>query len=108
MGIVIFESFDNRRRELQVADGITLMKAAVTNGIDGIEAECGGSCTCATCHIYVDERFIDLVPAAGAEELEMLEFVAAERKPNSRLSCQIVVGPHIDGLVVRLPETQSM
>lgn len=108
MPTVIFESFDNSRREVTADAGTTLMMAAVKNGVDGIEAECGGTCTCATCHVYVDERFVDRLPPPGEDELEMLDFVAAERKPNSRLSCQIVVTPQTDGLVVRLPETQCM
>jgi 2Fe-2S ferredoxin len=88
-------------------DGWTLVQGALTRGIAGIVAECGGSCTCATCHCYVDEAWADRVPAPQENELAMLDFVAAERKPNSRLACQIRVTPELDGLVVRLPETQE-
>jgi 2Fe-2S ferredoxin len=107
MPTVIYELFDATRRTVEVGIGTTVMTAAVENGIDGIEAECGGTCSCATCHVYVDERFVDALPAPAANELEMLDFVAAERRPNSRLSCQIVVDSTLDGLVVRLPELQT-
>jgi 2Fe-2S ferredoxin len=106
MPTVIFESIDNTRREVEVAPGATLMLAAVRQGVEGIEADCGGTCSCATCHVYVDERFIDLLPPPDAQESEMLDFVAAERKPNSRLSCQIKVDPQLEGLLVRLPDKQ--
>ena len=108
MPIVIFESPDHTRREVEADNGKSVMLAAMSNGIDGIEAECGGTCSCATCHVYVDENFLPLLNAPDSQELEMLDFVAAERKPNSRLSCQIVVDPKLDGLVVQLPETQVM
>lgn len=108
MPIVIFESPDHTRREVAADNGKSVMAAAVSNGIDGIEAECGGTCSCATCHVYVDEQFLALLNAPESQELEMLDFVAAERKPNSRLCCQIVVDPKLDGLVVQLPETQIM
>jgi ferredoxin, 2Fe-2S len=108
MPTVIFESPDHTRREVAADDGKSVMMAAVSNGIDGIEAECGGTCSCATCHVYVGESFLELLPAPEPQELEMLDFVAAERKANSRLSCQIVVGPSLDGLIVQLPETQVM
>jgi 2Fe-2S ferredoxin len=107
MPTVIYELFDATRRAVEVGIGTTVMTAAVANGIEGIEAECGGTCSCATCHVYVDERFVDALPAPAADELEMLDFVAAERRPNSRLSCQIVVDSSLDGLVVRLPERQT-
>jgi len=92
---------------LDVPDGWSVMMGATSNGVDGIEAECGGSCACATCHCYVDEAWLDKLPPAAENELGMLENVVAERKPNSRLSCQIKVSPELDGLVVRLPDAQS-
>ena len=83
------------------------MEGAVQNGIDGILAECGGSCMCATCHVYVEVDFLArLNPIEEAEE-EMLGCTAAERKPNSRLSCQIHVTAELDGLVVNLPPKQK-
>lgn len=106
MQTVIFESPDGSRRIVQAEPGTTLMRAAIAQGVDGIEADCGGSCSCATCHVYVDERFASLLPEPSADEQAMLEFVAAERRENSRLSCQITLAPEIDHLLVRLPDQQ--
>jgi 2Fe-2S ferredoxin len=92
---------------LDLPDGWSLMQGATANGVDGILGECGGSCACATCHCYVDEaRLADLLPAS-ASELAMLEHVAAERRPGSRLACQIKASPALEGLVLHLPETQE-
>lgn len=90
---------------VEVANGWSLMQAATSNGVEGMEAECGGSCACATCHCYV-ESHEDLLPAPADNEREMLENVAAERRPNSRLACQIKMTDALAGIVVRLPETQ--
>ena len=84
------------------------MQAAVFYGVDGIVAECGGSCMCATCHVYVREDQLAKAPSMEADEDAMLEGTASPRRPNSRLSCQLVVSPEMDGLVVDLPETQTM
>lgn len=93
--------------QLDVPEGWSLMQAAVKNGIDGIVAECGGSCVCATCHVYVEqERFAEL-PPPGEDELELLDEVKAERRSNSRLSCQIKAAPDLEGLVVTIPECQT-
>ena len=92
---------------LDLPEGWSLMQGATANGIDGILGECGGSCACATCHCYVEEnRLGDLLPASEGE-LAMLENVAAERRPNSRLACQIKATPKLQGLKVLLPETQE-
>jgi 2Fe-2S ferredoxin len=91
---------------VDVPEGWTLMQGATSNGIDGIEAECGGSCSCATCHCYV-ETLADKLTAASETEEAMLVNVAAERRPNSRLSCQIKATSELDGMVVRLPACQS-
>ena len=82
------------------------MQAAVATNIAGIEADCGGLLTCATCHVMVREPHATLLPGAGCEELGMLDFTAAPRQANSRLSCQIRVSDDLDGLIVRLPESQ--
>ena len=92
---------------VNVPDGWSLMQAATTSGIDGILGECGGSCACATCHCYVDELLMAVLPAPEAGELDMLANVAAERKPNSRLSCQIKASAALDGGSVALPECQE-
>ena len=93
--------------ELDVPDGWSLMQAAIANGVDGIVAECGGSCVCATCHVYVDPDRAGELPQPGEEELELLEEVKAERRPTSRLSCQIKATPALAGLKVAIPECQT-
>jgi ferredoxin, 2Fe-2S len=92
---------------IEVPIGQSVMQAAVAHGIDGIVAECGGSCMCATCHVYVTEEQLALTPPMNPSEDAMLEGTASERRPNSRLSCQLVMTPKMDGLVVNLPETQT-
>jgi 2Fe-2S ferredoxin len=78
----------------------------VKHGVEGIVAECGGACSCATCHVYVDEAFTDRVGGAGDLEDDMLDGAAAERLPNSRLSCQIKMRDELDGLLVRIAPEQ--
>lgn len=107
MSKVVYIEFDGTQHEIDVTDGWTLMQGATLNGINGIEGECGGSCACATCHVYVDEGFADKLDAPSEMEEEMLECTVSERKPNSRLCCQIKVSPELDGIIVRLPEAQS-
>lgn len=91
---------------ITTAPGQSLMKAAVDANVQGIEADCGGTLTCATCHVYVDEAWAARLPAPVADESDMLDFAAAPVKPTSRLSCQIALTPELDGLVVHLPATQ--
>jgi 2Fe-2S ferredoxin len=92
---------------VDVPDGWSLMLGATSNGVDGIVGECGGSCACATCHCYVDEAHAVTLPPPGESELSMLEAVAAERRPNSRLACQLKASAALDGLVLTLPECQE-
>ncbi|HNH36428.1 MAG TPA: 2Fe-2S iron-sulfur cluster-binding protein [Rhodocyclaceae bacterium] len=92
--------------EIDVPVGWSVMQSAMSNGVEGIEAECGGSCACATCHCYVESHG-EGIPAPAENELSMLENVVAERKTNSRLSCQIKMTPELGGLVVRFPDAQS-
>jgi len=92
---------------IDAALGDSVMETAIQNNVDGIVAECGGSCMCATCHVYVVEQFLPLLEAPDDTELSMLEGTASERKPNSRLSCQIRVTKELDGLVVHTPPTQK-
>lgn len=82
------------------------MEIAVSGGVDGIAADCGGLLTCATCHVFLPEAFAAQVPLPDAEELSMLAFTAVPHKPNSRLSCQIKLTAALDGLTVELPATQ--
>jgi len=97
---------DEKATTLDVAIGTSVMQAAVFNGVDGIVAECGGSCMCATCHVYVREDQLAMIPPMQTDEDAMLEGTASPRLANSRLSCQLIVSPEMDGLVVNLPETQ--
>ena len=99
---------DGARDVLDVAVGTSVMRGAILNGIDGIVAECGGEMMCATCHVYVEEPQLPLTPTQSDDEKAMLEFTASERKPNSRLSCQLVVSPEMDGLVVYLPRVAGL
>jgi 2Fe-2S ferredoxin len=97
---------DGTTTELQGRPGQSLMQAAVAANAKGIEADCGGLMTCGTCHVYVREPFASKLPAPSDDELGMLDFVAAERRPNSRLSCQIELQPALAGLAVDLPDAQ--
>ena len=102
----VYVAPDGTRTEVDVALGTSLMQAAVSNGINEIVGDCGGSASCATCHVYVEEAFLDRLPEMQSDEAEMLEGTASERKPNSRLSCQLKMTAELDGITVRTPETQ--
>ena len=104
---VTYIAQDGKETTLDIPVGTSVMQAAVMNGVDGIVAECGGSCMCATCHVYVRDDQLAQTPPMGADEDAMLEGTASPRRPNSRLSCQLVVSPEMEGLVVNLPETQT-
>ncbi|WP_404429622.1 2Fe-2S iron-sulfur cluster binding domain-containing protein [Microbacterium lacus] len=93
-------------RIVDVATGQSVMDAAVRNGIDGIVAECGGSCACATCHVYVDEQFLAVAGRPGVMEDEMLEGVASPRTDASRLSCQIKMRDELHGIIVKIAQEQ--
>jgi 2Fe-2S ferredoxin len=86
--------------------GASIMEGAIQNDVKGIVAECGGSCMCATCHVYVDDQFLDLLPEMEEEEDEMLAAANAPRMANSRLGCQVRVTNALNGIVVRIPEKQ--
>lgn len=97
---------DGSTRSIDAKPGSSVMENAVRNNVRGIDAECGGSCSCATCHVYVDDAFVSLLPPADDMENDLLDGVASERQPGSRLSCQITMTAELDGLTVRVPETQ--
>ncbi|MCO5071343.1 MAG: (2Fe-2S)-binding protein [Rhizobiaceae bacterium] len=101
-----FIAFDETHFDVDAENGSTVMENAIRNSVPGIEAECGGACACATCHVYVDEAWTDIVGEPEAMEEDMLDF-AYDVRPNSRLSCQIKVRDELDGLVVRVPERQG-
>ncbi len=107
MANITYVEASGQSTTVNLTEGWSLMQGATANGIDGILGECGGSCACATCHCYVDESRLADMPAASESELEMLENVAAERRPNSRLACQIKATTALEGLVVHLPATQE-
>jgi 2Fe-2S ferredoxin len=96
---------NGKERVVEVPNGWTVMEGAVKNRVPGIDADCGGACACATCHVYVDPAWLPkLAPRQDMEE-QMLDF-AQDVKPNSRLSCQIKVTPELDGLIVHTPKSQ--
>ena len=99
-------SHDGESHVINAENGISLMEATAREGVAGIDADCGGACACATCHVYVADEWADIVGAPFSNENDMLDF-ASERKPNSRLSCQITVEDKLDGLVVHIPESQG-
>ena len=94
------------RRTVDVSSGLSVMEGAIQNNIPGIDADCGGSMACATCHVYVQEKWLDKLNKIEDGEQDMLD-MAFEPKKNSRLSCQILVSEEIDGLVVTTPEKQT-
>lgn len=97
---------DQTEQTLTTATGQSLMKAAVDANVTGIDADCGGTLSCATCHVVVDPAWAERLVAPVADEVDMLDFAAATVEPTSRLSCQIRLTPELDGLVVRLPPAQ--
>ncbi len=105
MPLIQFITHDGNQYEAEIDTGSTLMQGAVDNMIDGILAECGGACSCATCHCFIDDAWVDVVGTAEGIEHEMLD-VVREPKENSRLSCQITVTDEMEGLIVHLPESQ--
>ncbi|MCP5089674.1 MAG: 2Fe-2S iron-sulfur cluster binding domain-containing protein [Gammaproteobacteria bacterium] len=100
---ITYVTSDGNRHEVEVETGYSVMEGAINNDIDGIVAECGGACACATCHSYIDEGWLDKLPEMDDMEDSMLD-AAFERKSNSRLSCQIEVSEALDGLVVYVAE----
>jgi 2Fe-2S ferredoxin len=102
-----FIAFDGTTTEVDVAAGESLMQAAITNNVNGIVGECGGSMMCATCHCYIDDAFADAAGPLVDGETDMLDCATAEVRPQSRLSCQVKMNEGLDGVIVRLPETQS-
>ncbi|MCG8673728.1 MAG: 2Fe-2S iron-sulfur cluster-binding protein [Pseudomonadales bacterium] len=105
MGNIIFIEHDGSRHEAQIEEGATLMQTAMDNGVPGIDADCGGSCACGTCHVIVDKKWLESVGDASNTELQMLD-MAPEKSETSRLSCQITTTEAMDGMEVHLPEFQ--
>ena len=102
---VTFIEHNGTRHEVDAAPGLSLMEAAVNNSVPGIDADCGGACACATCHVHVDDTWLPKLGAKDDMEMSMLDF-AEGVSDNSRLACQITLTPELDGLVATLPESQ--
>lgn len=105
MAKITFIQPDGTQQTVQVEPGLTVMEAGKLNNIDGIDAECGGACACATCHVYIDEAWRTAAGKPSAMEEDMLDF-AFDVRDESRLSCQMKVTAALDGLVVRVPAKQ--
>ncbi len=105
MAKITYVEHNGTEHVIDVKTGVSIMEGAVKNNVPGIDADCGGACSCATCHVYVDEAWLAVTGEPSAMEVSMLDF-AEEIQPNSRLSCQIKVSDQMDGVVVRLPKAQ--
>ena len=103
---IIYITFDGNKHEVEVPIGLTVMEGARDNNIPGIEADCGGACACSTCHVYVDEEWINKLPPIDDIERDMLDFAFEPNEKLSRLTCQLNVTEELDGLVVKMPEKQ--
>jgi ferredoxin, 2Fe-2S len=103
---VTYIEYNGTEHPVEVPIGLSVMRGAVNNNVPGIDADCGGECACATCHVYVDESWRDRTGEPSPMEEDMLDF-GYDVRPTSRLSCQIKVTDELDGLVVRVPERQA-
>ena len=97
---------EGNSKTIEVENGLSVMEGAIQNNIPGIDADCGGSMACATCHVYVEEKWLNKLPKAEDEEVDMID-MAFEPKKNSRLSCQLIVSDELNGLTVTTPSKQS-
>lgn len=104
---VVFVNASGEQREVEASGGLSLVEVATANDIAEIEAECGGACSCATCHVMVAAEWMDKVPSPRMTEEDMLGILEDRRQPNSRLACQIMMTPELDGLVVHTPVEQG-
>jgi 2Fe-2S ferredoxin len=105
MARITYIEFNGKRHEIDIPSGLSVMQGAIANNVRGVIAECGGACSCATCHVYIDESWVDRLENKNEEEAAMLDAVC-NPQPNSRLSCQIKVTDAIEGLIVKLPAKQ--
>ena len=106
MAKITYIDYQGNSKTIEVENGLTVMEGAVQNNIPGIDADCGGSMACATCHVYVEDKWLDKMPKPEDGETDMID-MAFEPKKNSRLSCQITVADELDGLIIKTPEKQS-
>ena len=105
MAKIKYIEFNGEEHTIDVQNGLTVMEGAIKNKVPGIDADCGGACACATCHVYVQKEWFSKLPPKEDTEEDMLDF-AFDVRENSRLSCQLTVSDELDGLVVDLPEKQ--
>ena len=103
---ITYKDYQGTSKTIEVESGLSVMEGAIQKEIPGIDADCGGSMACATCHVYVDDKWLDKIPKAEDAENDMID-MAFEPKKNSRLSCQIIVNDELDGLEVTTPEKQT-
>ena len=103
---ITYKDSEGNSKTIKVENGLTVMEGAIQNDIPGIDADCGGSMACATCHVYVEEKWLDKISKAEEAEVDMID-MAYEPKKNSRLSCQIIVSDELEGLTVTTPAQQS-
>ena len=106
MAKITYKDQEGNSKTIEVENGLSVMEGAIQNNIPGIDADCGGSMACATCHVYVEEKWLNKLPKAEEGEVDMID-MAFEPKKNSRLSCQLIVSDDIDGLEVTTPAKQS-
>ena len=103
---ITYKDFQGNSKTIEVENGLTVMEGAIQNNIPGIDADCGGSMACATCHVYVEEKWLNKIKKAEEAEEDMID-MAFEPKKNSRLSCQLIVSEELDGLIVTTPSKQT-
>jgi 2Fe-2S ferredoxin len=103
---LIYVNADGTRTEIEAEEGASVMQSALSRNLPGINGDCGGSCQCATCHCFVEEAWLDKLPPVEDQEDAMLDCTAEARRPNSRLSCMLVMSAALDGLTVHLPAAQ--
>ena len=106
MAKITYKDNQGNSKTINVNNGLSVMEGAIQNEIPGIDADCGGSMACATCHVYVEQTWLDKLPKAEDGEIDMID-MASEPKKNSRLSCQLIVSDELDGLLITTPAKQS-
>ena len=103
---ITYRDKDGYSKTIEIENGLSVMEGAIQNDIPGIDADCGGAMACATCHVYVEEKWLDKIPKAEEAEIDMID-MSFEPKKNSRLSCQLIITNELEGLVVTTPAKQS-
>ena len=103
---VTYKDFQGNSKTIEVENGLSIMEGAIQNDIPSIDADCGGAMACATCHVYVEEKWLNKLSKPEDAEIDMID-MAYEPKKNSRLSCQLIVSEELDGIIVTTPEKQS-